>query len=70
MAGIKDKIVAITGASSVIGEATALLQAERGSRARTSLRNRRSVAPCDACRMIRGCSWRITLSNTRALPRV
>ena len=32
MSGIKDKVVAITGASSGIGEATALLLAQRGAR--------------------------------------
>jgi NADP-dependent 3-hydroxy acid dehydrogenase YdfG len=31
MSGIKDKVVAITGASSGIGQATALLLAERGA---------------------------------------
>lgn len=32
MSGIKGKVVAITGAGSGIGEATALLLAERGAR--------------------------------------
>ena len=32
MSGIKDKVVAVTGASSGIGEATALLLAERGAK--------------------------------------
>ena len=40
MSGIKGKVVVITGASSGIGEATALLLAERG--ARVVLRARRS----------------------------
>jgi NADP-dependent 3-hydroxy acid dehydrogenase YdfG len=32
MAGIKDKVVVITGASSGIGEATALMLSERGAK--------------------------------------
>jgi NADP-dependent 3-hydroxy acid dehydrogenase YdfG len=32
MSGIKDKIVAITGASSGVGEAAAILLAERGAK--------------------------------------
>jgi len=48
MSGIKDKVVAITGASSGIGEATALLLAERGAKlAIGARRSERLVALAD-----------------------
>ena len=42
--GIKDKVVAITGASSGIGEATALLLSERGMKVVLGARGRESAA--------------------------
>jgi NADP-dependent 3-hydroxy acid dehydrogenase YdfG len=48
MSGIKDKVVAITGASRGIGEATALLLAERGAKlAIGARRSERLVALAD-----------------------
>jgi NADP-dependent 3-hydroxy acid dehydrogenase YdfG len=50
MAGIEDKVVAITGASSGIGEATAVLLAERGAKVVLGARRtERLDAPTSRC---------------------
>jgi NADP-dependent 3-hydroxy acid dehydrogenase YdfG len=54
--GIKDKVVVITGASSGIGEATALLLAERGAKVVLGARgsNRlETLAPASRMRVVK-----------------